>query len=150
MLACVRQSTSLVRVPRGIREASRAVEATIEAFQREHARSPTVAEIAARAGLDEERVVEALGARRLMQPAPADDAELERLGDDDATIEAAERRLAIQSSLRRLDARSRRILALRFGAGLSQSEIAARVGLSQMHISRLLRAAVRQLEEEME
>jgi RNA polymerase sigma-B factor len=150
MLACVRQSTSLVRVPRGIREASRAVEATIEAFQREHARSPTVAEIAARAGLDEERVVEALGARRLMQPAPADDAQLERLGDDDATIEAAERRLAIQSSLRRLDARSRRILALRFGAGLSQSEIAARVGLSQMHISRLLRAAVRQLEEEME
>src|SRR4051812_38778548 len=136
MLACVRQSTSFVRVPRSVREATRTVEASVRDHERRHGRSPTVAEIAQHAGLDEEKVIDALQARRMMQPVTGEDAAVEELAGEDATaIEAAERRLDLGHSLERLDVRSRRILALRFGAGLSQTEIAARVGISQMHVS---------------
>jgi RNA polymerase sigma-B factor len=151
MLSVVRESTSIVRVPRSVREAARDVEAAVHAFQRDHGRSPTVAEIAARTGLDDEKVIDALQARRMMQPVAAEEAAIDELpAVDEGDIELAERRLDLGQRLERLDPRSRRILALRFGAGLSQTEIAQRVGISQMHVSRLLRAALGQLEAELQ
>jgi RNA polymerase sigma-B factor len=150
MLACVREGTSYVRVPRSVRSAARDVEAAIERHRRREGTSPTVAELCGETGLSEEQVVEALSARRMMQPRLADDDELSSVGDDDAAIARAEERLDLGAQMARLDARSRRILALRFGAGLSQSEIAARVGISQMHVSRLLRQALAVLEQGLE
>ena len=72
------------------------------------------------------------------------------LGDVDPGFEQAEDRAALAPALANLDARDRRILHLRFAEGLSQSEIAARVGISQMHVSRLLRRALQRLHEELE
>jgi RNA polymerase sigma-B factor len=150
MLACVREGTSYVRVPRAVRSAAREVERAIEERRRHDGTSPTVAEIQTDPGLSEEQVLEALRARRLMQPRLADDDELGSVGVDDADIARAEQRLDLDAQLARLDRRSRRIVALRFGAGLSQSEIAAQVGLSQMHVSRLLRAALVELERRLD
>jgi RNA polymerase sigma-B factor len=147
MLACVRQAASPVSVPRSVREAARAVEAAIAEAQARGAPSPTIAELARTTRLDEERVVEALQLRRALHPVPADDAAVEDVPDEHRAIELADERLDLGAHLAALDVRSRRILALRFGLGLTQSEIAEQVGISQMHVSRLLRAALHQLEE---
>ena len=57
--------------------------------------------------------------------------------------------MLLEAAVHTLDERDRRILALRFGHGLSQSQIAAEIGISQMHVSRLLRRAFERLREEL-
>ena len=109
-------------------------------------RPPTVADIAREAELDEEQVVEGLRARAALAPPVVDAAALDPPGIDQA-LEAAVARLELEPLLERLDRRSRTILALRFGMELSQDEIAERMGISQMHVSRLLRTALAQLDE---
>ena len=110
-------------------------------------RSPTPAEIAARAGVPEEEVLEAMeagGMYRLVSLDGSltddDDApELSlQLGDDDAGFERVEQHAELSELLAVLPERERTIVILRFFDGLTQSEIAARVGISQMHVSRLL------------
>jgi RNA polymerase sigma-B factor len=118
------------------------VAATVDLLTSEHGRSPTVAEIAERARLDEEAVLDALRASMAARPVSLDEIEPERFGETDETLEAVERRLELGSRLDRLDPRSRAVLVLRFGIELSQREIAERLGISQMHVSRLLRAAM--------
>jgi RNA polymerase sigma-B factor len=147
MVTCVRQTASPVSVPRSVRDAARAVEAAIAASQAGGGAGPTVADLARATGLDQERVVEALQLRRALQPVDVDEPEVAAVPDEDRALELAEERLDLGARLSALDVRSRRIVALRFGLGLTQSEIAERVGISQMHVSRLLRAALRQLEE---
>lgn len=81
-------------------------------------------------------------------PFPAADQEDARLGRaiaTDAPYDSSEDRLMLVSGLRRLDARERRIMHLRFFAGLSQEEIACQVGLSQVQVSRLIRRSLEQL-----
>ncbi|MEP6640503.1 MAG: sigma-70 family RNA polymerase sigma factor, partial [Gaiellales bacterium] len=105
--------------------------------------APTVAEIAARADLDEEQVVTGLRARRALAPPTGGSRELlEAHGGYEDAIEQVERRLDLGVRLRALDHRSQVVVALRFGLELSQAEIAERLGISQMHVSRLLRAAL--------
>ena len=101
-----------------------------------------MAEIAERAKLDEEAVLDALRASMAARPVSLDEIEPERFGETDETLEAVERRLELGSRLHQLDPRSRVVLVLRFGIELSQREIAERLGISQMHVSRLLRAAM--------
>lgn len=143
-----------VRVPRSLKERSSLVRSASEAFSTEHGRSPTVAELAAALEMDEDDVLEALdvqGAYRaasLDAPAGSEDghmAVVDTLGADDVALERTDLREAVSKLLETLPERERQIVELRFFNELSQSEIAERVGVSQMHVSRLLRRSLDQL-----
>jgi RNA polymerase sigma-B factor len=140
------RSASAVHVSRTGRDLAAAVEAAAAELTAESGRPPTVDRIAERAGLDEEQVVIGLRARHgIAPPRPGEDEVLEAHGGWDDAIERVERRLDVGRRLEGLDPRSQQIVAMRFGLELSQTEIAARLGISQMHVSRLLRAALEQL-----
>jgi RNA polymerase sigma-B factor len=147
-----------VRPPRDLLEHALHVERTAGELQRRLGRSPTVAEIGAEAGLDEEAVLDArqaLTARSCTSLSPpagtGDDAEQtildRRFGTTDGGFEAAEQRATLAPLLARLPSRERRILRLRFEQDLTQSEIGKLVGLSQMHVSRVIRGSLEQLRE---
>jgi RNA polymerase sigma-B factor len=141
MASCARESMSGVRLPRGVRTDGRQVEEAVEELTGQLGRSPTVPELAQATGLDGERVVDVLQARRLSRVEPAEFPEA-AVAVDDPALQAAESRAELGPLVERLDARQRAVVALRFGAGMSQREIAAELGISQMHVSRLLRAAL--------
>jgi RNA polymerase sigma-B factor len=152
-----------VRVPRGLQELSRRVSRISERMHQELGRRPTPAEIAKAGGHTEEEVLEALRAR---QAYIADSlADSGRDGEDGASdagraaralriedggLAIAEHRGDLERAMRRLPAREREIVRLRFGHDMTQSEIAERIGVSQMHVSRLLRSAIAVLREELE
>jgi RNA polymerase sigma-B factor len=116
-------------------------------------RSPTVADISVHLGVTEEEVLEGLeGARAynatsLSTPISADGTtELgDTLGGEDHEYELAETRVALGPALAMLDEREQKILTLRFYGNLTQSQIADQVGISQMHVSRLLTKALTKL-----
>jgi RNA polymerase sigma-B factor len=147
-----RDHTWTVRPPRDLQERALAVERVSEALMREHGRAPTVDEIGERLGLGAEAVLEAreaAGARggvSLSSPGSAgdeDDHTLEaRLGRPDDGLDAAEQPATLDALTRRLSVRDREIVRLRFEEDLTQLEIGQRVGLSQMHVSRILRDAL--------
>jgi RNA polymerase sigma-B factor len=149
-----------VTVPRRLKELHIQVSRLLEELTATLGRSPTVAELAAEAGVEEEEVVEALevgraySSRSLTSPVDSDegtDSELiDLLQDEERGYEAAENRQLLASGLRALDERERRIIHLRFVDGLTQSQIAAEVGVSQIHVSRLIRRALEKLSEEVE
>jgi RNA polymerase sigma-B factor len=144
-----------VRPPRDLQEQAMAVEKAADALERELGRSPTVDELAQRAGLDAEEVLEAreaLSARMstsLSSPVRGqDDDELDlgsRLGHEDEGFAVAEHRATLTALSRALTEREREIVRLRFEQDMTQAEIGKLVGLSQMHVSRILRAAVEKL-----
>ena len=141
-----------VHVPRRMKELSLKLARTIEAATGDLGRAPTIAELAVDTGLEEEEVVEALetyhaySTRSLSQPlglGDSDEGTVEDLfGAPDAGYEEVEHGVLLESGLAALDERERAIIELRFFEGLTQSEIAARVGISQMHVSRLLRRSL--------
>ncbi|HEY2868957.1 MAG TPA: sigma-70 family RNA polymerase sigma factor [Gaiellales bacterium] len=140
------RGAAAVHVSRTGRDLAAAVEAAAADLTAESGAPPTVGEIAERAGLDEEQVVTGLRARRgLAPPTGGQDELLEAHGGWEDAIEQVERRLDLGRRLEELDPRSQRIVAMRFGLELSQTEIAEHLGISQMHVSRLLRAALEQL-----
>jgi RNA polymerase sigma-B factor len=145
MARCARESSAGPRVPRSLRDEQRELERAMEVFTARHGRVPAVPELAQASGLDVERVVELLQLRTVDRPMEIGAVSDDQLGADDPELASVEARLDLGSRLARLDARQRRILALRVGLGLSQREIADRIGLSQMHVSRLLRAAFDEL-----
>jgi RNA polymerase sigma-B factor len=144
-----------VRPPRDLQESALAVEKAAAALERELGRSPTVDELAERTDLDAEAVLEAreaLTARMstsLSAPVHGvDDDDLDlgsRLGGDDDGFETAEQRATLSTLSRALTAREREIVRLRFEEDMTQAEIGEIVGLSQMHVSRVLRAAIDKL-----
>jgi RNA polymerase sigma-B factor len=144
MLAVLRGAAP-VHVSRTGRELAATVEAAAEAVTAERGRPPSPDEIAAAAGLDEEDVVTGLAARRALAPPAPEGVTEDAAGVDDA-IDALEARLDAGDLLRSLDRRSQAILVMRFGLELSQAEIGERLGVSQMHVSRLLRAALDDLD----
>jgi len=146
-----------VRVPRGLQELGMRVSRLVEQLTVELERSPTIAELAKAAGVGEEEVLEALESSRayasvsLASP-DGDDEEgdpLEAIGGDDPAYLVSEDRAVLAPGFAVLDQRERRIILLRFYAGLTQSQIAARVGISQMHVSRLIRRALERLRVEL-
>ena len=148
-----------LRVPRGLQERVLQVEQAVAALTACDGRPPTPGEIVAETGLTAEDVLEALEAasnhmlESLDTPlGPASDAatRLDTLGTIDPHYELVEDVQAIAPALRELRERERRILSLRFGDGLSQSEIARRLGISQMHVSRLLRRTLDELSDKVE
>ncbi|MDX6726301.1 MAG: polymerase sigma-B factor [Baekduia sp.] len=132
-------------VPRTDRElAARVGAASTELTARLH-RPPTRAELAAAAGVDEARVARALQAQGAARAVSLDERDGERTPARRAEAEAAEARVLLETGWERLDERERRLLELRYREDRSQSEIAAELGLSQAHVSRLLRAALERL-----
>jgi RNA polymerase sigma-B factor len=148
----------MLRVPREVQELHARLAAARDALTAQHGRSPTIRELAAAAGATEDQVVEALGAAgayrlaSLDAPASADGPEVvgDGVADQEDGFAAAERRMLVGGGLRHLAPREREIVRLRFFEGLTQREIAREVGISQMHVSRLLRRAVEGLRDVME
>ena len=145
MLALARASGPAVHVSRTGRDLAAAVEAAADELAAESGSAPTLDAIAERAGLDVEQVVTGLRARHALAPPAGGDRELEAHGGSVDVGEAVEARLDLGRRLETLDERSQRIVAMRLGLELSQAEIAERLGISQMHVSRLLRAALERL-----
>ena len=148
-----------IHVPRRLKELSLRLTQLVEELSGELGRSPTVPELAKAAGADEEEVVEALeigqaySTLSLSQGPGDDESDLDPLGsigEVEAGFEISEDRAMLLPGFRALDARERKIMHLRFFAGLTQSEIAAEVGISQMHVSRLIRRSLEKMREEIE
>lgn len=144
-----------VRVPRALQELHAAVTAAVDRLGARLGRSPSVLELAREVGATVEQVIEALELGSAYAPASLDQGPeeqeadaLEMLGHDEPGYARSEMRATIEPALRRLPRRERDILRLRFGLGLSQAEIARHVGLSQMHVSRLIRRALAAMREE--
>ena len=133
-----------IRAPRRIQELYLEIGPAIESLSHDLGRPPTITEMAESIGVTEEAVLEALEAGKSYNLTSIDAQDrkegtiLDRLGDVDAGFDGAEDRLALAISLADLSERQRTILNLRFVDGLTQTEIADRVGVSQMHVSRLL------------
>jgi RNA polymerase sigma-B factor len=145
-----------VHVPRGLRELNVRLSRLLEQLTSELGRPPTNPELAKAAGVDEERVVEALESSRAYTPlslsAPTDGSEpdhdrLDWLATEDSQYEVAEDRALLASGFNALAEREREILRLSFFEGMTQSQIAQEVGLSQMHVSRLIRSSLAEIGE---
>jgi RNA polymerase sigma-B factor len=146
-----------VRVPRDLQELAVKVEKVAEDMSRGLGRAPTPAELAERTGSTLEQVLEAreaAGAYRavsLDRPRTDDDEEGESYADavgaEDPGYRVAEDAATIERLMRVLSDREREVLRLRFEEDLTQSEIGERVGVSQMHVSRLIRQSVARLRD---
>ncbi|MEJ7817523.1 MAG: SigB/SigF/SigG family RNA polymerase sigma factor [Thermoleophilaceae bacterium] len=139
-----------IRVPRALQELNARMSATIDRLTSRLGRSPTVAEIALELKTTPEEVLEALEVGTAYTtlslsggPGGEEEADpLESLGEEDEEFARSEDRAALAPAMSRLPAREREILRMRFEEGLPQTQIAERVGLSQMHVSRLIRKAL--------
>jgi RNA polymerase sigma-B factor len=146
----------MIHVPRDVQELTTRLARTREGLTHELQRSPTVAELALAARATQEDVLEAIGARdayrALSFDEPAADGAwpLDTLGCDDANFERAEQQLLLRGGFDGLAPREREILRLRFYEGLTQREIAERIGISQMHVSRLIRRSIEVLRTRIE
>jgi RNA polymerase sigma-B factor len=145
-----------IRVPRRLQELRMSIGAATAELSQRSGRSPTVAELAAHIGVSEDEIIEGLeGAQAYStssldaQVGGDDDAPMlaDRLGADDPDLEGVEYRESLKPLLAALPARERRILVLRFFHGMTQSQIAEEVGISQMHVSRLLAKSLAQLRD---
>ena len=143
-----------VRAPRRMQELYLRLGKIVSTLSQELGRSPTIPELAAEAQVSEEEVLEALEAGQayrfasLDAPAPGDeDGEGmgAHLGREDKELVEAEHRASLSPLIAQLPEREQTILHLRFFEGLTQSEIAGRLGISQMHVSRLLARSLAQL-----
>jgi RNA polymerase sigma-B factor len=151
-----RDRTWSVRVPRKMQELRMAITDANNTLMHTLGRSPTVADVAAHLGRTEEEVLEGLeGARAyaatsLSTPVSADqDMELgDTLGADDGEYEATELRMVLGAAMTSLDEREQKIVSLRFYGNLTQSDIASEIGISQMHVSRLITRALGKLRTE--
>jgi RNA polymerase sigma-B factor len=143
-----------VHLPRSLQERTRSVQVAVAALQASLGRSPTIAEIAERIDATSEQVIEAMDARMayrvesLDAPAePGDDRERwHGAGETDDGFDTAEQAAFLSRALSALPARERALVRLRFEEDLSQSEIGRRLGISQMHVSRLLRRALARMQ----
>jgi RNA polymerase sigma-B factor len=151
-----RDRTWDVRVPRRMQELSRNLARANADLTVDLRRSPTVPELADRLQTDQAEVLAALessaaySAFSLQAPAADNGIELaDRLAEIDQGLDQVEDRITVSGLLYRLPARERRILALRFYGNRTQAEIAAQLGLSQMHVSRLLARALAWLRQAM-
>jgi RNA polymerase sigma-B factor len=146
-----------VRVPRGLQELNVQLSRLVEQLTVQLSRSPTIPELAKAAGVEEEEVLEALESGRAYTSLSlsvggggGDDDDLdplESLGTEEHQYEVSEDRAVLAPGFKALDERERTILQLRFFEGLTQSQIAQQVGISQMHVSRLIRRSLEKIRE---
>lgn len=147
-----------VRVPRRLQELRLDLNRARNDLTHELNRSPTVADIARRLDIDEDQVIEAMtaaGAYRttsLFTPIGGDEGStlIDLLGDEDASIAAVDAHESLKPLLVALPPREKKILAMRFFGNLTQAQIAEKLGISQMHVSRLLARTLAQLRRGLE
>jgi RNA polymerase sigma-B factor len=147
-----------VRVPRGLQELNVQISKLVEQLTVQLGRSPTIPELAEAAGVEEEAVLEALESGRAyssvsLSPGGGSDEDgeldpLESLGTEEHEYEISEDRAVLAPGFKVLDERERQILHLRFFRGMTQSQIAEQVGISQMHVSRLIRRSLEKIRQE--
>jgi RNA polymerase sigma-B factor len=148
-----RDRSTIVRTPRPIHRLRRSIMRTVDELSQRLAHIPNASEIAHELDLDPDTVADVLSAERAVRCAsldepfhedtPGGDGRLERsLGRADPELSRVEDRLALRPLIKALPERERRILQLRFVEGLTQGEIGQRIGVSQMHVSRLIAATL--------
>lgn len=133
-----------VRVPRRVQELHLRLNQLVTELTHEHGRPPTIRELAAAARASEEEVLEAMEAAQayrshsLDRPTEDDEQPIAELGADDLELFAAENRIWVDGLVARLSPRDQLLVRLRFYDEMTQQQIAERLGISQMHVSRLL------------
>jgi RNA polymerase sigma-B factor len=148
-----------VKVPRALQDLNVRLNRVIEHMTVDLQRSPTISELAAATQVSEEEVVEALESGRayssvsIFSGGSGEDEEslelLDCLGQEEQAYDLFEQRRVLAPAMERLDPRERLILHLRFFEGMTQTQVAARIGISQMHVSRLIRKSIDSLRETM-
>lgn len=148
-----------MRVPRGLQELRQSAKEAIRTETVRTGRSPTVEQLAGILSTDEENVAEALTLGRaynttsLDTPINQDDADgdtiIDLQADANSPIDGLEDKILLQRAIGGLKGQQRQILELRFNEGKTQTEIATQIGVSQMHVSRLLRRAMDDLRQEL-
>jgi RNA polymerase sigma-B factor len=153
ILRWFRDRTWSVRVPRRLKDLSAAIARVAEPLAQELGRAPRPSELAARLGVGVDDVIDALDART-NQTAGLLDTDpglgipfIERCGAADANLEKVEYRHALRPLLDALPERERTIIALRFYGDLTQTQIGQRLGISQMHVSRVLTRTLKDLRD---
>jgi RNA polymerase sigma-B factor len=146
-----------IRVPRRLQELRITIAAATAELTQTLGRAPTVKELALEVGVSGEEIIEGLESANaystLSLDAPdsgGDDGSLSMIdviGEDDEALAHVENRETIKPLLEALDPREKHILTLRFFKGMTQSQIATEIGISQMHVSRLLARTLAQLRE---
>jgi RNA polymerase sigma-B factor len=141
-----------IHLPRGLKEDVLDVNEAADELSGELDREPSVPELADRAEMSEQQVAEAVQASSALQTVSLDapwgeasdesPAVVETVGDVDHQLELAEARTALWRAFRVLDRRERLVVHLRFASDLTQQRIAERVGVSQVHVSRILQGAL--------
>jgi RNA polymerase sigma-B factor len=139
-----------MHVPRRLKELSLRLSRVLDQLTTELGRSPTIAELAEAVGVEEEEAIDALDSmnaystRSLQAPFDdgSDDNLSEKLGTEETGYAEIEDGALVEAGLDALDERERRIVELRFFHEMTQSQIASEIGISQMHVSRLLRRAL--------
>lgn len=135
-------------VPRRAKDLITGMNATISALTQELGRPPTVSDVARSMAISEDLVLETMEAARCYRTSSLDDsrpetaAAYERIGSEDPDLSVVGLRVTAHDAIRHLDERSQRIILWRFFEGLTQAEIGERLGVGQVHVSRLMRAAL--------
>ena len=147
-----------IRVPRALQELNGKMGPTIERLTSKLGRSPSIAEIAAEFETTPEQVLEAMEAGSAYAPSSlshgpgGEDGDLdpmETIGSTDEEFSRSEDRASLEPALQRLPQREREILRMRFEDGLTQTQIAEKIGISQMHVSRLIRRSLDRMREQL-
>jgi RNA polymerase sigma-B factor len=140
-------------VPRALQELNGKMGPTIERLTARLGRSPSIAEIAKEFQTSPEQVLEAMEAGSAYAPqslsaGPDGDSELdpmETIGTEDVEFARTDERTSLEPALELLPEREQLILKLRFEEGLTQTQIAEKIGISQMHVSRLIRRSLERM-----
>ncbi len=145
-----------VRVPRRLQELSAKVVQATDELTKELQRSPTTEEVAERLGTTVDEVLEAMESSSAYSPVPletgpADDddapAVIDHIGAEDEQLNVVDDRMILEESIKDFSPMERQIIEMRFGEGLTQVEIAERLGISQVQVSRLLRKILQKIGE---
>ena len=156
-----RDKSWAIRIPRRLQELNQRARQASERLQNQLGRAPSVHDLAGELGVTEEEILEAYEAGPAQQTVPLDAAWVspggddglslsERLGGEDENLQRVELQGLLDSAMVHLSPREREIMYLRFVEELPQSEVAKRLGISQMHVSRLQRAAVDNLRRQLQ
>ncbi len=151
-----RDTSWSVRVPRRLRDRRLQLYRATDDLTQQLGRPPSIAELADRLAMSEDEVIEGLDAcaayttSSLDAPVLADDAAItlgDQFGSADGALDLVEQRAGIEEALEELPAREREVVLLRFYGNMTQSQIGERVGISQMHVSRLLTQSLQRLRQ---
>ncbi|MET9215731.1 MULTISPECIES: RNA polymerase sigma factor SigF [unclassified Nocardia] len=151
-----RDNTWAMRVPRRVKETHLRIGAAVDQLSQRLGRSPTAKEIAAELDVDPDEVTQAVIAGNAYQPTSIDAASvgrdsdaslLDTLGEEESQFDRVEEYIAVRPLLAGLPERERRILTMRFFESMTQTQIAAQLGISQMHVSRILAKTLARLRE---